>query len=192
MTTTLAQPARFTPEDVIRLEERGLYELVDGKLVEKAMSSLANKAAARISYWLVAWSDAGGGGEIYAEQTFRCFPSDSELVRRPDVAFISSQRIGRVEETGHVSIAPDLAVEVISPNDTIDELEEKISEYFAAGVKTVWAVNPKFRWVRVHRPGQPLLELKENDVLADPEVLPGFSVTVHDLVASSKSNTVEP
>lgn len=49
MTTTLAQPERFTPEDVIRLEERGLYELVDGKLVEKVMSSLANKAAARIS-----------------------------------------------------------------------------------------------------------------------------------------------
>lgn len=140
----------------------------------------------------MAWSDTGGGGEVYAEQTFRCFPNDSDLLRRPDVAFISSGRIGRVEETGHVSIAPDLAVEVISPNDTIDELEEKISEYLAAGVKAVWAVNPKFRWVRVHRPRQPLIELRENDVLADQEVLPGFSVIVRDLIAARHRESVNP
>lgn len=185
MTTTLAQPsqaARFTPDDVTRLEDQGLYELVGGRLVEKPMSSLANRAAARVSHWLIAWSDAGGGGEVYAEQTFRCFPTDSELLRRPDVAFVCSGRVSGVEETGHVTVAPDLAVEVISPNDTIDELEEKIVEYFAAGVKMVWAVHPKFRWLRVHRPGMPLAELREADTLTAEPVLPGFSVSVRDIL----------
>ena len=185
MTTTLAPPsqqARFTPEDVTRLQDQGLYELVGGQLVEKPMSSLANISAGLVTYELLKWCKGGGGGAVLPELTIQCFPADADLIRRPDVAFFGSDKSARLEETGHVTVAPDLAVEVISPNDTIDELEEKIVEYFAAGVKMVWAVHPKFRWLRVHRPGVPLAELREADTLTAEPVLPGFSVPLRDLL----------
>jgi Uma2 family endonuclease len=189
MTTTLAQPpqqARFTPEDVARLEDQGLYELVGGQLVEKSMSPLANASAGLVTFELLKWCKTGRGGTVLPEQTIQCFPADAELVRRPDVAYFGLEGSARVEETGHVTVPPDLAVEVISPNDTIDELEEKIVEYFAAGVKMVWAVHPKFRWVRIHRPGVPLSELREADTLTAEPVLPGFSVAVRDLLPQAR------
>ena len=156
MTTLLSQSraaGQSVPEDVIRLEEQGLYELVDGRLVEKSMSSLANKSAGLIIYRLAAWCEAAGG-DVLPEQSIQCFPADPDLVRRPDVAYYGADKSARLEEVGNVTIPPDLAIEVVSPNDKVDELEEKIAEYLAAGVKAVWAVNPKFRWVRVHRLGR--------------------------------------
>ncbi len=176
------EQVRFTPEDVLRLEEDGLYELINGRLVEKAMSSLANKTAAIIGARLFNYLELNEAGDLYNEQTFKCFPTDPSGIRRPDLAVIVKDRLSGVEEEGHVTVAPDLAVEVISPNDTIDELEEKIEEYFSAGVKIVWAVNPKFRWVHVHRQGVPLAEFREMSTLTAEPVLPGFSILVRELL----------
>jgi len=188
MTTALAQPQvqpRFTPEDVVRLDEQGLYELVDGQLVEKSMSSLANKSAGLIIYRIAAWC-VKAGGDVLPEQSIQCFPIHPELVRRPDVAYFGPDKSPRLEEVGNVTVAPDLAVEVISPNDRIDDLEEKIAEYLTAGVKVVWAVNPKFRWVRVHRIDAPLVEFREDAHLTAEDILPGFSVSVRDILPARR------
>ncbi|HWE04461.1 MAG TPA: Uma2 family endonuclease [Tepidisphaeraceae bacterium] len=186
MTTLLAQPpaqVRYTPDDILRLEEEGLYELVDGRLVEKSMSSLANETAWIIGGRLFIYLLEKPLGVIFNEQTFKCFPNDAGGIRRPDLAFVSAEKLPRVEEDGHVTAVPDIAIEVISPNDKIDELEEKIEDYFSAGVKIVWAVNPKFRWVRVHRLDAPLAEFRETDTLTAEPVLPGFAILVRDMLA---------
>src|SRR6185437_13703545 len=115
MTVSLP-PVRFAPDDILKLEGEGLYELVDGKLVEKQMSSLASKTATRIIHRLSTWSDDFQRGEIYPEQSFQCFPNDADLIRRPDVAVIVAERLADVPDEGHVPIAPDLAIEVVSPN----------------------------------------------------------------------------
>jgi Uma2 family endonuclease len=181
MTIAIAQ-SRFTPDDVLRLEDEGLFELVGGKLVEKVMSSLASETAGIITARLVNYRDQTGAGKVYPEQTFQCFPNDPDLIRRPDVAFIVTDRLAQVAEEGHVTIAPDLAVEVISPNDKIYDLEEKLEDYWSAGVKLVWAVNPKFRWIRIHRPDRSVMERHEADTLTGESVLPGLSVAVGDLL----------
>ncbi len=103
-------------------------------------------------------------------------------MRRPDVALVVASRVAGVPEEGHVPIAPDLVVEVISPNDKIYEFEEKLIDYQLAGVKVVWEVNPKFRFVRIHHPNRNSDFLMESDTLNGTPVLPEFSVLVKELL----------
>src|SRR5205807_3794824 len=96
-------------------------------------------------------------------------------VRRPDVAFIAAQRLSNYQwGQGHFNIAPDLAVEVVSPNDEVYELDRKIRDYFRAGVRHVWVINPEQETVRIHRGPGDLVELVGDGELLDEVVLPGF------------------
>lgn len=181
--TIASLQTRFTPDDLLKMEGDGLFELVDGQLVEKEKSSLANKTAGLISTRLINYCEhAKSGDDVYPEQTFQCFAHDPELVRRPDVALIISSRLASVPEEGHVPIAPDLVVEVISPNDKIYKFERKLIDYRKAGIKLVWEVNPKFRFVRVHYLDRAPLRLEESDTLTGAPVLPEFSVIVKELL----------
>ena len=114
-------------------------------------------------------------------QTFQCFPSDPDQIRRPDVAFLIAARVPRPWPTGHLRLRPDLAVEVLSPNDVAVDLELKLDDYRSAGVPMVWVVVPDVRLVRVHPLGGPIVELRPGDTLAGGDVLPGFAVPVADL-----------
>ncbi len=173
---------RSTPDDVLRLEDEGLFELVNGKLLDKSMSSLASETAGLITIELGVYLKQASVGKIYPEQTFQCFSNDPDLVRRPDIAFIVTDRLTQVAGEGHVKIAPDLAIEVISPNDKIYDLDGKLDDYWSAGVKLVWAVNPKFRWIQVHRPDRTMTELHETDTLTGEPVLNGLSIAIIDLL----------
>jgi len=181
---TVAIPkTRFTPDDLPRLEDEGLFELVDGQLLEKQTSSLASRTAGIIVARLFVFIEASSsGGVIYPEQTFQCFSHNPDLIRRPDVALVLASRVVAVPEEGHVPIPPDLAVEVISPKDKIYEFEEKLVDYQLAGVKVVWEVNPKFRFVRIHHRDRSSHFLMESDALNGDPVLPGLSVLVKDLL----------
>ena len=146
------------------------------------MISLASKTAGLITGHLFDFLRQSPCGELFPEQTFQSFPVDPDLIRRPDIAFIATARLGGVPEEGHVPIAPDLAIEVVSPNDKIYDLDEKLANYRAAGVKLVWVVNPKSRTNRIHRPGQAIVELAEADTLTADPILPGFAAKVADLL----------
>jgi len=185
---TLANiPTPFTPDDLLSLESEGLFELVNGKLVEKQMSSVASKTAGIACVRLFNFLEKGnGGGELYPEQTFQCFPHDPGLIRRPDVAFIAAHRLAQVPPEGHVPIAPDLAIEVVSPNDKIYELDEKLADYRGAGVKLVWVINPNSRIIKIHRLDHTYSELDETDTLSGESVIPGFSVLVRDMLPKVK------
>ncbi|HZL35200.1 MAG TPA: Uma2 family endonuclease [Tepidisphaeraceae bacterium] len=180
--TAIAAPTHFTPDDVLRLESDGLFELVDNQLVEKRMSFLANRTASIVCGRLFAFVDGAALGVICNEQSFQCFPHDPELIRRPDLAFISADRLAGVPDEGHVPIAPDIAIEVVSPNDKVYELEEKLSDYRSAGVKLTWVVNPRARNIRIYRLDKTTAELLENDELSGESVLAGFSILVKDLL----------
>ncbi len=103
-------------------------------------------------------------------------------VRIPDVSFVSRERIpeGGVPE-GYWPFAPDLAVEIVSPNDRADEVKEKVREYLAAGTRLVWVLWPRHRSATVHRPDGTARELGPDDELDGGDVLPGFSARVGDL-----------
>ena len=173
----LADPAevtRPTPNDVPALESRGLYELVNGLLVEKAMGYVANYVAGEVTVSLKLHCRETNAGHVLPEQSFRCFPQDPDLVRRPDVAFITAARVPPVFPTGNVPFAPDLAVEVISPTNTVYEVDAKLADYWSAGVRMVWTINPAARIARVHQPRQPIVEYGGDDVLRGDPLLPGF------------------
>lgn len=179
---------RLTPADLLDLESHGLFELVDGRLIEKQMSSLAGKTTVRIAASLFDFLKQSPLGEAYSEITFQCFPNDAGLVRRPDLAFVSKDRLSLVPEEGHVPIAPDLVVEVISPNDTVYALDEKLEDYRSAGVKLAWVVNPHARSIRVFRLDGTITRLRADDLLTGESVLPGFSTRVNDLLPQARAS----
>jgi Uma2 family endonuclease len=98
------------------------------------------------------------------------------------VAFVTRERVeaaGRV--TGYWQGAPDLVVEVISPNDLYTEVDEKIAEWLEHGVRLLFVVNPRRRTVAVHQPGQPVRVLTGDDVLDGADVVPGWTLPLREL-----------
>ena len=188
MTIATAE-SRATPDDVLRLEDQALYELVGGRLVEKSMSSLASETACVVIVELGTFLRQNPLGKIYPEQTFQCFPHDPDLIRRPDIAFVRNERLSQVAETGHVKIRPDLAIEIISPTDTIYQLDEKLADYRSAGIPLVWVIDPKWKTVRIQRADRSVAELFEGDSLTGEQVLPGFVVPVGELMPKPASQT---
>ena len=111
-------------------------------------------------------------------------------MRRPDVSFIRKERLpeGPTSE-GYIYIPPDLAVEVISPNDLAYEVDHKVVEYLDAGVALVWVINPEARTVRIHRRSGSLGWLREEDELSGEDVLPGFRCRVSKLFPEKSGTT---
>lgn len=105
---------------------------------------------------------------------FRNWPSTDA-----DAAFIRRGRLpGEKLHEGFVRIAPDLAVEVVSPNDLFDEVESNALQYLDAGVRLVWVVNPRTRSVQVYRADRTVTRLREQDEITGEDVLPGFRCMV--------------
>ena len=186
MTTVLAPPPQpsvapiaVSPDDLLTMD--GLHELTDGRLLEKGLSYDANWTAGRIGYYLTGHLIRTGAGDVLPEPSFRCFPDDPMTVRRPDVAFLAADRVPSPRPPGHVLVRPDLAVEVTSPNDEVDELELKLADYRSAGIPLVWVVIPAVRLVRVLRLDGSVTHLRAGDTLDGGTVLPGFAVAVNDL-----------
>jgi Uma2 family endonuclease len=104
-----------------------------------------------------------------------------DSVRGLDVSFWSKERLPEAPE-GYVEVAPDLAVEVLSPEDRFSRLQRKIVEYLSRGVRLLWVIDPQDRSVGIYRPDQPLPRvLSENETLSGEDVVPGFSCLVREL-----------
>jgi len=177
----------LTPEDLLALPDAVNYELVDGQLVERAVGFESSEIAARIIILLGTFLRGKHLGRLAgADGSYQCFPDSPKKVRKPDVSFIRTGRlVNDRSPQGHCPIAPDLAIEVISPEDIADDLEEKIVEYLNVGVPLIWIVSPTARNVRVlrsalHGGG---VVLTSTDTITGEDVIPGFSCTVGEFFA---------
>jgi Uma2 family endonuclease len=176
---------RYTPEDLLEIHDRVMPELVDGELLEREMGQEADSIAfciGRVVGNHVASHDLGICNG--AQGSYQIFPDDPDKVRIPDFSFTRKERLpigGRAK--GHARVAPDLAVEVVSPNDKSRELASKIRDFQAAGVPLIWIVYPETRTVEIHRLNGPTSVLKAGDLLEGEDVLPGFVVEVSALFA---------
>ena len=182
--STLAATTRYTPEDLLRMPDGNRYELIDGQLVEPNMSLWSSYVAGETHGILREFCRGRKPGWLLPEgASYQCFPHAPLKVRKADVSFIKLERLSLAQATeeGHITIAPDLAVEVLSPNDTAYEVDEKVQDYQQAGVSLVWVINPKVRTVVVHRLGGAGTVLHEDDELTGEDVLPGFHCRVGDL-----------
>jgi len=181
--TVLTRESSFTAEDLLTMRDGERYELVDGTLVEKQMGAESDWIANRLSRRITTLVEEAGLGFAFGSETgYQCFSSDGQRVRKPDASFIRQGRLpgGRIPR-GHVRIPPDLAVEVVSPNDLFSEVRIKVEEYLDAGVRLVWVVDPDTRIVEVHQSDRTVVILRAGDELAGGEVLPGFRCRVEDL-----------
>ena len=172
-----------TPEDLLAMPNGEDFELVAGELVERNIGWESSWIGGRVHYLLSAFCDASNAGWVApADASYQCFPDDPDKVRKPDVSFIRLQRLPADDRPeGHCPIAPDLAVEVISPHDLYSDVENKVDEYLEAGVSLVWVIDPPTRSVRVHRADGTLADLQEEDELDGENVLPGFRCLLRDL-----------
>jgi len=177
-------PGSATEADVLRRPggEKRVYELVDGVLVEKAMGYYESLLAVFLVGRIHAYLEANPIGEVLGpDATMRLFPG---LVRIPDVSFVSWERAPEDAAAEAIpDVAPDLAVEVISRGNTPDEMERKLSEYFAAGVRCAWLFDPRARTVRVYNSRESFTTLGEDGLVDGGEVLPGFQVSVAEWLA---------
>lgn len=179
-------PGRATENDVIRIRERErrLFELVDGTLVEKVMGAPESSVAGVLMQVLRNHSDAHGGlGVALGESGMLKLLGG--LVRIPDICFILRSRLpnGKLPHDPVPDLVPDLAVEVLSRGNTRREMERKLKEYFLAGVRLVWFIDPRSRTARVFTSPDDSTELGPAGTLDGGDVLPGFRVRVARLFA---------
>jgi len=178
-------PGTATEEDVIAVEasEGRLCELVDGVLVEKAMGFRESLLAVLLAAWLNEFVRPRNLGLVTgADGMMGLFPG---LVRIPDVAFASWERFpdGRVPDEPIPALAPDLAVEVLSRSNTKREMQVKREEYFAAGVRLVWIVDPAARTVAAYSSPTAAQTYCEGDEMGGQPVLPSFKLPLGELFA---------
>ncbi len=177
---------RMTAEELWRMPDDGLrHELIYGELHTMTPSGSEHGRRTNIINWsLEQHVRAHGAGAAFAAETGFLLAREPDLVRAPDAAFVRQER---VVATGQVTSywpgAPDLAVEVVSPNDRSPEIEEKVATWLAHGTRMVVVVYPDRRRVRVHRPGRPPEDLSGGDVVDGEDVLPGWTLPLAELFA---------
>jgi Uma2 family endonuclease len=178
-------PGEATEKDVLALldRENRLFELVDGILVEKAMGFKESALAMLLGSWVTPFVAEHDLGIVAgADGTLRLFP---RLVRIPDLSFISWNQLPSREYPARPipDLYPDLAVEVLSEGNTPEEMERKLKEYFLAGSRLVWIIDPEARTAHVYTSPDDCTVLHESDTLTGGEVLPGFTLSLKQLFA---------
>jgi Uma2 family endonuclease len=178
---TLERP--ITPDELLAMPDGDLYELVDGRLVERHMGARSSFVASQLVRLLGNYCAANAAGWYWGPDAgYQCFPDRPSLVRKPDVSFIRRGRLpGEEAPEGHTRIPPDLAVEVVSPKDLAYEVSEHVEDYRRAGVRLVWVVDPSVRTVLVYRLDGSIAGLREGGELDGEDVVPGFRCPVAEL-----------
>lgn len=176
----------MTAEELWRMPSDDLrHELVNGELKTMAPAGFGHGITrTELVSRLHQFVKSQKLGVVLNADTGFVLRRNPDTVRAPDVAFVKASRI----PTGpHLAKffegPPDLAVEVVSPGDTVDELEEKVADYLAAGCQMVWVVHPKTASITVHRSASQPLVLRKGDQLDGLDVLPGFHCLIDEIFA---------
>jgi Uma2 family endonuclease len=166
---TVPAPGAATVDDAIHSKERFdlSCELVAGTLVAKTMGYFESKVAAAVGYFFHRYLDDHPIGEV-AVGDGPCETID-ENIRKPDVSYTAFDPL---------PFSPDLAVEVLSPSNTVDEMEKKLHEYFASGAKLVWHIEPELKTARVYTAIDRFEDIPPTGTLRGGDVLPGFELTL--------------
>ncbi len=165
-----------TAEDLLAMGE-GRRELVAGRVVEMTPAGAEHGIVGTlIAVRLARHVEATGTGRVLALETGFRISRDPDTVRAPDVAFIAAERLAGVDLRRYFPGAPDLAVEVVSPEDSFREVEAKARMWLEHGARLVWVVEPEDRVAFVYRPGRPREDVPPGGALSGDDVLPGLSI----------------
>lgn len=180
---SVIQSRPLTPDDLLAMPDGKQYELVNGELVEKNVGVLSGRVEIIVIRMLDDFCEPAQAGPVFGGTTgIRCFADDLSRVRKPDAFFVKKERFqSSFWQDGFLTIHPDLAAEVVSPNDFATEVAEKVEEYLAAGVSLVWVIDPEVKTVVIHRADRSVSKLYSDDELTGEDVLPGFRCRVREL-----------
>lgn len=173
-----------TAEELLRTPNDGLRrELVRGEVRTMAPAgNVHGRIAMNVSTPLDQYVRTHDLGVVFAAETGFKIASTPDSIRAPDAAFVRRERVEAVGEVeGYWPGAPDLAVEVVSPNDRFAEVEEKVADWLAAGTRMVLVVNPRAKTVTVRPSEREARILSEEEVLDGDQVLPGWTLSVADV-----------
>ena len=179
MTTT--ETRLLTAGDLLRLYSEGVRgELIRGVLCETMPTGHEHGAiVVNLSTELRNFIKPRGLGWLVASDSGVWLERDPDTVREPDIAFTSAEKVpldARI--TGYAEVAPDLVVEIVSPNDSRREVHDKAQMWLLHGVRLVWVVYPNTRTVDVYRSNGAVITLGEEDSLDGHDALPGFACGV--------------
>lgn len=175
------QRVLLTPEEEEKILSSSEYEIVDAELYQRPIPNPAHsRIQIKVGSKLLAFAEEHNLGMVYTECHFQL---KKNLTRVPDIAFVSFERFPPDgEPTGsRWLIQPDLAIEIVSPSDVLNEVFEKIDEYFEARVKQVWLVAPEQKILTIYRSRKNATILTEEDEFISEDVLPGFKLRLSDI-----------
>lgn len=171
-----------TAEQLFETKGIGRSELVRGELITMTPAgSDHSRIALRIGARLAIFVETRHLGIVTGADGGYVIGREPDTVRAPDVGFVKADRAAPGRTPKFFEGAPDLAVEVLSPNDLAGEIAEKVQQWLAAGCRAVWVVDPDSGTVTLHRPDRATVMRRETDVLSGEEIIPGFSVSVADV-----------
>ncbi len=180
----VATQSLVTGEALAAMGDIGRSELVEGKIIMRSPTGWPHgKCERRFGHALGSFVDERHLGAVLVGEVGIYTRRDPDTVRGADVIFISNERLAQLKSTSFLDVAPELIVEIMSPDDRWSEVRQKIREYFAIGARLVWVADPSDKTVSVYRSPTEVRVLAESDRLTGEEVLPGFSVPVASLFA---------
>ncbi len=174
----------MTAEELLRLPAKGSrQELIKGELREMPPAGHEHgRITMVVSTPLYLHVSQNRLGKVYAAETGFLIARDPDTVRAPDCAFVSQSRVDQVSrQEGYFPGPPDLAVEVISPGDTFEEVEDKVESWLEAGCRMVVVANPRNRTLKVYRSPKDLTVLTVDDTFDAGDVVPGFQLPVREI-----------
>jgi Uma2 family endonuclease len=171
----------ITEEELLRLPKDGYKrELVDGKIVVSPAGYRHGWVIVRLTVRLGAFVAEHGLGDVLESSTGFRLPSRN--VRSPDISFVAAGRVSEPMPEGYAQLAPDLVVEVLSPDDSPRLVLDKVGEYLGAGSRLVWVIDPKARCAAVYRSLTDVTRVPEDGRLEGEDVLPGFSCPLAEIL----------
>ena len=174
----------ITADDLLRanIPDRRT-ELVRGQLVvREPAGGRHGRVAMNLGVELGMYVKRTRAGAVFAAETGFKLASDPDTVRAPDVAFVAQDRLPPRETRGYPALAPDLVVEVLSPDDRPGEVLAKVGDWLSAGSRLVWVVDPDARVARVYRHDGSERIVSATDALDGEDVLPGFSCALETIL----------
>jgi Uma2 family endonuclease len=187
-------PGTATEQDLILLAEEYdiLCELVDGVLVQKPMGYYESRIAQILAHMIEAYLDKHPIGITAGESgPMQTTPGQ---VRMPDISFVLGTRVTEemLKSQKVLRLAPDLAVEVLSETNTRKEMSRKLREYFEAGVRLVWYIDPETETAQAFVSPEKFDTISGEQELVGGDLLPGFAVKLSDVFARAKQGMQPP
>ena len=174
----------LTAEDLLRLSSQGVKgELIRGVLHETvSVGKVHGRIAMTFGGALVAYVRPGRLGTVIGSDAGVLVQRNPDTVREPDIAYISTERMSLEDQSdGYLEVPPELVVEIVSPSDRQDAVNDKTLMWLSLGVLMVVEVYPAERAVMVHRPNTPAVTLTGEEMLDGGDVLPGFSLLLSEI-----------